>query len=82
MSWWKEMAFGTAFAMKPPVVKAKMGKKVVSAMYVAIKKCPLELVLFAEYIFEDLKNQLLNFGTLMFLRRKEIMLNGPNRKYI
>ena len=47
-----------------------------------IKKCPLELALFAEYIFEDLKNQLLNFGTLMFLRRKEIMLNGPNRKYI
>ena len=32
------MAFGTAFAMKPPVVKAKMGKKVVSAMYVAIRR--------------------------------------------
>ena len=47
-----------------------------------VKKCPLELVLFAEYIFEDLKNQLLNFGTLMFLKRKEIMLNGLNRKYI
>ena len=26
------------FAMKPPVVKAKMGKKVVSAMYVAIRR--------------------------------------------
>ena len=67
LSWWKEMAFGTVFAMTLPVVKENWAKKVVSALYSAIrwknwcwwgkknKKHALEHVLFTKYIFEDLK---------------------------
>ena len=64
------MAFGTAFAMKSPLVKDKISKK--NGIYLStsmlqwdekfdvdelekIKKRPLELLFLGEYIFEDLK---------------------------